>query len=149
MGFVDSFAATAGPQLVKAMQNDVEQLLVWSGMAPHLREELISRDLDMIIAPDTLDGVDGIESKRLLQESYVVIVPASFKRQASTLTLAELAARAPLIRFSNRSFMGAQIERHLRWLRIDAPKRNEFDSSESVMAMVAEGIGWAITTPLA
>lgn len=149
IGFVDSFATTAGPQLVKSMQNDVEQLLVWSGIAPELREELVNRDLDMIVSPDALDGIEGIESQRLLQESYIVALPAAFKRQSASLSLQELASRYPLIRYSNRSLIGAQIDRHLRWLRVDAPKRNEFDSSESVMAMVAEGIGWAITTPLA
>lgn len=149
MGFVDSFATTAGAQLVKAMQDEIEQLLVWSGIAPELRDELINRDLDLIVSPDALDGVDGVESKRILQESYILIVPTTLKRQASTMSLTELAERIPLVRYSNRSRIGAQIERHLRWLRIDVPKRNEFDSTESVAAMVAEGVGWAITTPLA
>jgi DNA-binding transcriptional LysR family regulator len=149
LGLVDSFAVTAGPPLIKSMQSEIEQLLVWSGIAPELREELINRDLDMIICPDALDGVEGVESKRLLHESYVVVLPAALKRQAANLSLADLAARFPLIRFSNRSLIGAQIDRHLRWLRIDVPKRNEFDSSESVAAMVAEGVGWAIMTPLA
>jgi DNA-binding transcriptional LysR family regulator len=149
IGFVDSFATTAGPQLVKSMQSEVEQLLVWSGIAPDLREELINRDLDMVIAPDALDGIETIESRRLVEETYVVALPAGLKRQAAGLSLQELASRHPLVRYSSRSMIGAQIDRHLRWLRIDAPKRNEFDSSESVMAMVAEGVGWAITTPLA
>jgi DNA-binding transcriptional LysR family regulator len=149
IGFVDSFATTAGPQLVKSMQSEVEQLLVWSGIAPELREELINRDLDMIISPDALDGIEAISCERLLQEAYIVVLPAELKRQAGALSLADLVGRYPLIRYSSRSLIGTQIDRHLRWLRIDAPKRNEFDSSESVMAMVAEGIGWAITTPLA
>ena len=148
MGFVDSFAATAAPQLVRSMQSEIEQLLVWSGISGDLREAFITRDLDIIISPDPLDGIDGVESHRILRESYVVILPAGLKRQASSLSLSELAARHPLVRFSSRSLMGSQIDRHLRWLRVEAPMRTEFDSSESVLAMVAAGVGWAITTPL-
>lgn len=148
IGFVDSFAATAGPQLVKSLRDGVEQLLVWSGIAPELRQELIGRDLDLIISPDPLDGIEGIESRRILQESFIVVLPASFKRSSTELSLPELAQRYPLVRFSGRSLMGAQIDRHLGWQRIEAPKGLEFDSSESVLAMVAEGVGWAILTPL-
>jgi DNA-binding transcriptional LysR family regulator len=148
IGFVDSFAATAGPQIVKSLRDGVEQLLVWSGIAPDLRQELIERDLDFIISPDPLDGIEGIESRRILQESFIVVLPASLRRSAAQLSLTELAQRHPLVRFSSRSLMGAQIDRHLGWQRIDVPKALEFDSSESVLAMVAESVGWAIATPL-
>lgn len=75
IGFVDSFAATAGPQLVKSLRDGVEQLLVWSGIASQLRHELIGRDLDLIVSPDPLDGIEGIESRRILQESFIVVLP--------------------------------------------------------------------------
>jgi DNA-binding transcriptional LysR family regulator len=149
IGFVDSFAATAGPQLIRSLRDDVEQLLVWSGIAPELRDELLSRDLDLLISPDALDGIEGIESRRVLRESFILILPASLKQADRELSLPELAQRLPLVRFSGRSMIGAQIDRHLHWQRIDAPKSLEFDSSESVIGMVAEGVGWAIVTPLA
>lgn len=148
IGFVDSFAATAGPQLIKSLREDVDQLLVWSGIAPELREEFLGRELDLIISPDPLDGVESIECHRILRESFVVILPASLRQPPRSLSLPELAARLPIVRFSGRSMIGAQIDRHLQWQRIDAPKHLEFDTSESVIAMVAEGVGWAILTPL-
>jgi len=148
IGFVDSFAATAGPHLVKSLRDDVEQLLVWSGIAPDLREEFLCRDLDLIISPDPLDGIEHIECRRIVRESYILVLPAALRHSAKSMSLPELANRHPLVRFSNRSLMGAQIDRHLHWQRIEASKRLEFDSSESVIGMVAEGVGWAIATPL-
>ena len=43
--------------------------------------------------------------------------------------------------------MGAQIEQHLRRHRADLADRFQFESNQSIMNMVAEGKGWAITTP--
>ena len=42
---------------------------------------------------------------------------------------------------------GAQIEAQLRRLRIDLPNRFEFETNQPILNMVAEGDGWAITTP--
>jgi DNA-binding transcriptional LysR family regulator len=36
----------------------------------------------------------------------------------------------------------------LRRLRIEPPVRLEFDTSDALLAMVANGIGWALATPL-
>ena len=39
-------------------------------------------------------------------------------------------------------------EQQLRRLRITLPGRFEFDSNQTIMAMVADGHGWTITTPM-
>ncbi|WP_165491643.1 LysR family transcriptional regulator [Stutzerimonas kirkiae] len=148
IGLVDSFTSTAGPQLIKALQQDVEQLLVWSGIAPDLRNELVRRDLDLIISPDPIHDVDNIHSRRILKESFVIIVPDSFSQREGSPSLAHLASTLPLVRYSHRSLIGMQIRKHLGRLRIDPPRHLEFDTSDSVVAMVGEGIGWAIVTPL-
>ena len=41
-----------------------------------------------------------------------------------------------------------QVGRHLRRLGIQAPRTVEIDTSDTLVAMVAAGCGWAITTPL-
>ena len=53
-----------------------------------------------------------------------------------------------LIRYSARSHMGTQVEQHLRRLRIEHPQVLAFDTSDSLLAMVAGGVGVAISTPL-
>jgi DNA-binding transcriptional LysR family regulator len=83
----------------------------------------------------------------LLTEPFMLLVPQKI-RSAAPLDLKDLAAQYSLIRFSARSQMGAQIERHLRRLGVKAPRLLEVDATDSLMAMVQAGLGWAIATPL-
>lgn len=41
-----------------------------------------------------------------------------------------------------------QIERYLRRIEIRVPNRLELDNADALTSMVAEGIGWAITSPM-
>ena len=52
-----------------------------------------------------------------------------------------------LVRFSTRSFFGRRVEQHLRRVRVEPPRRLEFDTADAVMAMVGAGVGWAVATP--
>jgi DNA-binding transcriptional LysR family regulator len=148
IGLVESFSMTAGAQLVRSLCANVDQLLVWSDRAADLRKQLLSRDLDLIVTPDDLDGAEGIERARVLRESYVALVPQSLVLPAGPVSLQELARRLPMIRFSARSQLGSVVDRHLRWQRLSVTKHLELDSAESVLALVAQGIGWTIVPPL-
>lgn len=148
VGFVDSFAITVGPNIATSLKQDVEQLIVRSAVTQELRSALICRDLDIIISSDSLEDVPDLERRRLLREPYVLIVPNEPKRRWDSMSLADLATALPLIRLSTRSVMGVQVDRHLGWLRIEAPRGTEFDSVEVVAATVAKGGGWAIVPPL-
>jgi DNA-binding transcriptional LysR family regulator len=89
-----------------------------------------------------------LERWPLLQEPYVVLCPRDFVPAGTARDLASLAKTAPLVRFSARSKTGAEIDAHLRRLRLDVPRRLEFDTPHAVTAAVAAGLGWAITTIL-
>jgi DNA-binding transcriptional LysR family regulator len=78
----------------------------------------------------------------------VILWPRILGDLGAEPSLAQRAAAAPLIRFSARSKTGAEIDRHLRRLRLDIPRRQEFDTPYAVTAAVAAGLGWAITTAL-
>ena len=43
----------------------------------------------------------------------------------------------PLVRFSARSKTGIEVERHLRRLKVELPRRLEFDTPQGVAATVA------------
>ena len=81
-----------------------------------------------------------------MKEPFFLALPKDFA--GSPESLAALAAEHDFVRFSGRTMLGRQIERHLRRLKVEAKGRVEFDNSEAVMAMVAGGLGWAILTPL-
>lgn len=146
LGFVDTFASTAGPELVRRLTGGATQVVVWSGLAPSLGAALIGREVDAIVTSDTLDDVDGLDRFPLWKEPFMLLLPDVLRPASSCLKA--LAASLPMIRYSARSHTGLQIDRHLRRLGVAAERRIEVDGSDALVAMVAAGIGWAITTPL-
>ncbi len=148
VGFVDSFSVTVGPKLIDALQDQAQQISMWAGISPGLESDLMQRNLDVIVTPTPMSDIADLENTRLYREPYIIIVPKSAVKKSQSVSLQELASTQPLVRYSLRSRIGTQIDQHLRWLRVEASSRLEFDGSEGVVSMVAEGLGWAITTPL-
>ncbi len=148
IGIIDSFAATVGPSLIRSLLSQVECLAFRSGLAHDQAEGLLSRNLDLIISSDAMDDVDGLDRYPILTEPFVLLLPVNLAATNSKPELKTLAAGHSLIRYSARSQIGAQIERHLRRLGVKAPRLLEVDATDALMAMVGAGLGWAIATPL-
>jgi DNA-binding transcriptional LysR family regulator len=148
LGLVDSFATTAGPEIVKALKPRVDQLLVWSGISTVLASQLLDRSLDIIIVSDPMAEHPELARESLFREALVAAVPRAAANRFRTLSLEAMCADLPLVRFTKRSQLGRMVEYYLGQRRL-APRRDlEFDASEAVLRMVSSGIGWTITTPL-
>ncbi|MEO8280833.1 MAG: LysR family transcriptional regulator substrate-binding protein [Ideonella sp.] len=147
LGLVDSFASTMGADLIKALQSSANQVMVWSGLTPFLYDSLVLRQIDMAITADAMNDRDDFEVLTLFQEPYVLVQPCQ-DGKAACVDMVRLAASLPLIRYSSRSSIGKQVDRQLRRLGIDAPRRFEFDATDPLLNMVVAGLGWSITTPL-
>ncbi len=148
IGIIDSFASTVGPSLIRSLLSQVERLSFRSGLAHDQAEGLLSRNIDLIISSDAMDDVDGLDRYLILTEPFVLLLPEKLAAANAMPELKTLAAGHSLIRFSARSQIGAQIERHLRRLGVKAPRLLEVDATDALMAMVGAGLGWAIATPL-
>ena len=148
IGVVDSFASTVGPSLIKALlKTAATRLSFRSGLAHDQSEGLLSRNLDFIITSDPLDDVDGLERYVIMSEPFLLLLPDKLGPATELQDLKRLAAAHSLIRFSARSQIGVQIERHLRRLGIKAALLLEVDATDTLVAMVSAGLGWAIATP--
>lgn len=148
IGVVDSFASTAGPELIRALLKTTSRLSFRSGLTHDQAEALLNRNLDVIITNDAMDEVDGLARWPILSEPYLLLMHERLAASGYASDLKQLAAKHSLIRFSARSHMGAQVERHLRRLGLKAPHRLEVDGSDALVAMVAAELGWGIATPL-
>lgn len=145
VGLVDSLARATTGRLAAYLATVADQASFLSGLTSAQTELLLSRRLDLLLASDELTEREGLERWKLLREPYVLVVPHG---AAPAPTLAAQAAALPLVRFSARSTTGLEVERYLRRLRLDIPRRLEFDAPFGATAAVAAGHGWAITTPL-
>ncbi|MBB2733585.1 LysR family transcriptional regulator [Bradyrhizobium japonicum] len=150
LGLVDSYAGTVGAHLVKELMTGsiALSLSAWSGLAHSHAEALVRRMIDAAITCDAMDVLYDVERFPFYREPYLLVVPRGLEAEFADLDLREILARHRLVRHSERSYVGAQVERHLSRLGIRPPRAFEFDTSDSLVAMVATGMGVAITTPL-
>ena len=148
IGMVDSFAATIGPPLIRSLLSSAVHLHVESGLTPGLVAALLERRLDMIVTTVLPDAGAALERHRLLSERFVLLLPRLLAQTCPLPTLEQLTAAAPLIRFNAESHIGETIDRYLGDCGVSPARRLEIDTADSLVAMVVEGIGWALITPL-
>lgn len=156
LGCVDSFAATVGPALVQALSGSVRQLQLWSGLTPTLAAQLRGRELDLVICTEHPIDDRRIVQRPLFSEPWVLVLPRKvLSRSQVPRTPADLkhlptllGEQVPLVRYTARSVIGQQVDRFLRHVGLEAPRRFEFDATDALLSLVAAGLGWAISTPL-
>ena len=143
---VESITATIGPGFAKGMQGFADLWSVHSGLPSQHTQALLAREADIVLTPDSMEEYPNIERHEILKELYFIALPADYEGEVENLPV--LAAERDFIRFSARTMMGRQVERHLERLKVDTRGRLEFDSANAVLAMVTGGLGWAVLTPL-
>jgi len=159
----DSVADTVGPKLIRSATEIATHLNVSQGFTPDHLKDLFERRVDIVIAADGLEDVDGLSRYPLMREPLALLHPAaripnltvdlggSAARSGVALSrteLAELSAKLPLIRYPTHSTTGRMADRFLRLLGVRSARRIEVDNASVMCALVGSGVGWAITTPL-
>ncbi|WP_207002309.1 LysR family transcriptional regulator [Trinickia mobilis] len=148
IGCVDSFAATVGPELVKSLADRVQDLEMWSGLTPAVSEQLVNRELDIAVCTEATLDSKRVTQRTLFSEPFVAVLPRAFSLAHPQLAFQEALKLLPLIRYTSRSVIAQQVERFVRHLKIEAPRKFEFDTSDPLLSLVASGLGCTITTPL-
>lgn len=148
LGIVESLASPFVPDLFSSLQPSLQTLSVAAGLASALREAFVDSRFDVVITNDPMTDLGGLVRHTIFTEPYVLVVPERLAPDETELDLATLAKTSNLIRWSSKSQTGAEIEQHLRRLRLEIPRRFEFDSSDTLVGIVEAGLGWTIMTPL-
>jgi len=142
LGMIEDFDADVTPRLLSSLAEAMPscQFLLETGASHRLFDALEARALDLIVAADMGAVGAGMVVHPLLEEPFVAAIPAGAGAGA-TDTL-------PLIQYTTRHHMGRQIAAHLARAARHPSHRFELDSYHAIMAMVADGAGWTILTPL-
>jgi DNA-binding transcriptional LysR family regulator len=150
LGMVDTFASVVGPVLIRKLMDEAVALRInaFSGLVHTHSNALMRHEIDAAITSDAMEELDDLVRFLLLREPFVLVAPLAWADSLRNRTLQDALRDYSLIRYSARSHTGMQVERHLRRLRIEHPWVLSFDTSDSLLAMVAGGVGIAITTPL-
>ena len=80
LGCVDSFAATVGPALIRALSGSARELQLWSGLTPGLNAQLLARDLDLAICTEVPTD-PRLAQHLLFSESWVAEIGRASYRE--------------------------------------------------------------------
>ncbi|WP_342078760.1 LysR family transcriptional regulator [Yoonia sp. SS1-5] len=147
LGMIEDFDADVTPGLLTKLSTELKncQFLLETGASHRLFDLLDSRALDVIVAADMGQSLAGMEVHQLMEEPFVVAAP---KGMIAPGDVARQLRRLQLIQYTTRHHMGRVIAGHLARQNLRLTHRFELDSYHAIMAMVAEGAGWTILTPL-
>ncbi|WP_120501382.1 LysR family transcriptional regulator [Roseovarius sp. EL26] len=149
LGMIEDFEADVTPKLLTHMAQKLKgcQFLLETGASHFLYDQLDARALDVVVAAELGAEQDWVEVHPLLREGFVVAAPKGMINSDRD-TLKQL-KRLPLIQYTQRHYMGRLITSHLARQNISLPHRFELDSYAAILALVGQGEGWTILTPLA
>jgi DNA-binding transcriptional LysR family regulator len=149
LGMIEDLEADVTPQLLTHMAGELQgcQFLLETGASHHLCDQLDARSLDVIVAAELGDAADWTEVHPVLREGFAVAAPRGMIAPDGDV-LGQL-QRLPLIQYTQRHYMGRLISAHLAREKLSLPHRFELDSYHSILALVGQGAGWSILTPLA
>lgn len=107
---------------------------------------LRDRELDLGIATAPSDRLRDLQDRPLLRDPFVIVLPAGVEPSVSEVLKEGFSL--PFLQFSSDLIIARQIEAQLRRVGLSLPHKFECGSNQTLMAMVAAGAGWTITTPL-
>ncbi len=117
-----------------------------TGSSHDLIDRLKDRRLDIGIVGTPPERLKDLSEFALLRDPFVIVVPSTF--EASKPDIATGMGALPFLQFSSDLIIAQQIEAQLRRLGMTLPHKFACGNTQTLMAMVAAGAGWTITTPL-
>ena len=149
LGVIEDFEADVTPQLLAHMAGELTgcQFLLETGASHFLYGQLDARALDVIVAAELGAAADWMEIHPILEDGFVVAAPRGVVDPTGNV-LEQLKA-LPLVQYTSRHYMGRLIADHLARQNLTMAHRFELDSYHAILALVGQGAGWTILTPLA
>ena len=149
LGMIEDFEADVTPQLLARMAGELEgcQFLLETGASHFLYDQLDARALDVIVSAEMGAPAEWMEVHPILEDGFVVAAPKGAVDPGGNV-LAQLQA-LPLVQYTSRHLMGRQIAEHLARQNLTLAHQFELDSYHAILALVGQGAGWTILTPLA
>lgn len=148
LGLIDDFDNDVTPRLATILAASLTQCrfkLVTAG-SHDILEGLEGGRLDMGVAASRETPIPGLTEYPLIRDPFILVAPRAHIT-AAPAGLADLAA-LPFLRYDRAQLIGQQIAQFMAQAGVQVPGRFEVGAHLALMAMVARGIGWAITTPL-
>lgn len=148
IGMIDSLARVLSGPVAAAAALLAEQVVVQAGLTSGHAGNLITRKLDIMLGLDDLADIADLERWPILTEPYVLALSPGVAPPQTLDELRDLSGANQFVRYSARSSTGVEIDRHLRRVGLNFPRKLEFDTPGGVIAPLGVGGSFAITTPI-
>lgn len=144
---IDDFDSDIGPELARILAASLPncQFTHYTRVSHEILNLLRDRDLDIGIATQTTLALPNVMEFPLLRDPFVLALPESSTTSPDDFLQGK--SGLPLLRYNRNQIIGALVEAQLNRLRLKLDNYFELDSTASIMALIAQGSGWAITTP--
>lgn len=147
LAIIDDLDASLTPVLVSALQARFSRCFVhaFSGRSDQIVERLVAREADIGVTALLPSDTTAYRIVPILKEPFVLVAARGAVNTANPR--ASLDA-LPYVQYSESLPIGQRIAQHLKRVRLNPPRRFALEATRSVLAMVVQTGGWAITTPL-
>lgn len=144
---IEDFESDIGPEVTRMLASALPgcRLTHYTRTSHEIHGLLRNRTLDIGVATQPPNPLPNVEEVRILRDPFVLAVPASTDRTAEDFVTGQ--TDLPFLRYNHSQIMGQQIEAQLTRLRLQPQAGFELDSTSSIMGLIAQGHGWAVTTP--
>ncbi len=148
IGIIDDFDNDMTPRLVSTLAESLTKcrFKMITASSNDLADMMRDRRLHVGITATSGEVIDYAVEYPLARDPFILVTPSSVAPKGSDVI--PVMNRLPFVRYQREQLISRQIDAHLARLKLDFPERFEIGSNLALMACVARGIGWAITTPL-
>lgn len=147
IGMIDDFDNDLTPRLATILADSLTGCKFKLITAPshEISNAIAEKQLHIAISAKTGQMMEGVLEFPLVRDPFILVAPKGALKGGDLVSqLHDL----PFLRYDEDQLISRQIEAHLARQKLSFPQRFELGSHLALMAMVARGIGWAVTTPL-
>ena len=134
------------PAIVTELNHVVGEIQFKPGRINQGAQDFLRGEFDILISPDDLPEITKLERFRLCREKLIALAPTTVAKER--LNLPWLAANFPMIRFEQGSHIETVTEAYLAKHGLNLPRAIECRTPAPIVELIAQGLGWTITTPL-
>lgn len=148
LGIIDDFDNDLTPRLATVLAENLTtcRFRLITASSYEINAAMKDQSLHLGVAASTGAMLDGVTEYPLAHDPFIIVAPRG-QFSPNTLSLEALSKR-PFLRYEQTQLISRMIDAQFARLGLDFPGRFEIGSHLALMAMVARGIGWTVTTPL-
>jgi len=150
LGVIDDFDDDLTPRLALILAESLAgcRFRLISANSGDLVRMVSEDQLQMAICASTGQSYDSLVEFPLARDPFVLVTPQGNPAPQTVAEMLDGTGALPFLRYTSDQLIAQQINSFLKLHKSTLPARFEIGSHLALMSMVANGIGWTITTPL-